>query len=178
MLVASPMRRTIQTTLIAFAPCIERGLNIVAMPQAQEASDATSDTGSSPERIRELFGDKVDLSHVEKGWNSNDGQYAVEPGTIMERARNLRRWLKAQKAREIVVVDHGKIAHFLTGDVNEKGEQTTGWWVDAEVRTFEFVEGEEVNGAGEDEAMIVETKASIARRERRDSPQHGSDNVE
>lgn len=126
LLVASPMRRTIETCLIAFTPCIERGLKVVAMPLAQEATNEISDTGSSREKIAELFGDKVDISHVEPGWNHKEGQYAVEPGTVMERSRKLRRWLKAQDAEEIVLVNHGKIAHFLTGDVNEKGEQTTG----------------------------------------------------
>lgn len=43
-----------------------------------------------------------------------------------------------------------------------------GWWKDAEYRTFEFVKhGSE---DGEDDAEIAETKESMERRHRADTP--------
>lgn len=52
-------------------------------------------------------------------------------------------------------MSHGFFNHYLTGDVNEKGEQTTGWWKEAEIRSFRF-ESEE-----DEEARIAETQESI-----------------
>jgi len=54
-------------------------------------------------------------------------------------------------------VSHGFFNHYLTGDVNEKGEQTTPWWQETELRTFFFVEDDE-------QAMIRETEESKMER--------------
>lgn len=157
------MQRALQTCLLSFAPCVKRGLRVLATPLAQECTDETSDVGSAPDDVRKLFGeDQVDLSLVEEGWNSKEGEYATEPSIVMARAAKLRRWLRSRKEQEIVLVSHGRFAHFLTGHVNEKGEQTTGWWQDAELRSFTFVN--ESNDQIDDDAMIQETKESRDRR--------------
>ena len=59
--------------------------------------------------------------------------------------------------KEVVLVSHGFFNHYLTGDVNDKGEQTTPWWEETELRTFSFVEGDK-------RAMIRETDESMRRR--------------
>lgn len=65
LLLASPLRRAIQTCQLAFAPCVERGLVIIALPTAEEVSDAPSDTGSPVEDLIKEFGDeKVDFDHL------------------------------------------------------------------------------------------------------------------
>lgn len=63
--------------------------------------------------------------------------------------------MRSRKEKEVVLVSHGFFNHYLTGEVNEKGEQTTGWWREAEIRSFTF-ESEE-----DEDAMIRETQESI-----------------
>jgi broad specificity phosphatase PhoE len=59
LLCASPCRRTIQTALFVFEPETKRGLKIVALADAQEGTDAPSDTGSDIPTIRKEFGDAI-----------------------------------------------------------------------------------------------------------------------
>ena len=69
LVVASPLRRTIHTALLAFAPEIERGLKILALPDIQETSSLPCDSGSELAQLREEFKHMpVDLSLVEDGW--------------------------------------------------------------------------------------------------------------
>lgn len=77
LLVSSPIRRAIYTTLIGFKSDVDRGLKVVALPDAQETSDLPCDTGGSVEKLQEEFGKdgKVDLSFVKEGWNVKVGLY-------------------------------------------------------------------------------------------------------
>lgn len=162
LLLASPMKRALQTCLISFEPCVKRGMTVVAMPWAQEATDEASDTGSPIQVIRRDFDSEVNLDLLEDGWFRKEGANGTEPDVLMERAVRLRRWLKARTEHEIVLVTHGQFAHFLTGNVNDKGEQTTGWWKEAELRSFDFVDGRV--GDPNDKAMIREAHESLKKR--------------
>ena len=104
----------------------------------------------------------------------HQGEYAFEPKALIARAAKLRRWIKNRPEKEVVLVSHGFFNHFLTGDVDENGEQTTPWWNEAELRTYSFVDGNvDANSAayvgggstvdGEDGAMIEETEESLRR---------------
>lgn len=160
MVLASPLRRTIQTALIAFAPYVQHGMKIIAVPTAQEASADPSDVGSDLETLKGWFDHDVDFRYITPDWNGKKGIYATDPKSTKERARQLRVWIKAREEHEIALVSHGDFAHYLTGDVNDKGEQTTAWWVNDEFRTFTF--SEENDG----EASLVETEESKALREK------------
>jgi len=124
---------------------------------AEEASDAPSDTGREPDVLRKEFPDIVDFNHVKAGWYIHEGDYAVDPKSLNTRAAKLRRFIRERREKEVVLVSHGFFAHYLTGDVNEKGEQTTPWWKETELRTFLFLNDGE-------EAMIKETDESMLRR--------------
>lgn len=187
LLLASPLRRALQTCAITFLPCLDRGMKIIALPMAEECSDAPSDTGSEPDFLREEFADKhgrdcISFDHVHEGWYVHSGEYATDPPALIRRAAKLRRWIKARPEKEIVLVAHGFFNHYLTGDVDEKGQQTTPWWNEAELRTFDFVDGDgtqdrvrpylggEALVDGEDAALIKETEESLQRlRGRRQS---------
>lgn len=106
------------------------------------------------------------------------GEYASEPKALIARAAKLRRWIKARPEKEVALVAHGFFNHFLTGDVDGNGEQSTPWWNEAELRTYTFVEGDSlkdfpavVGGTpdvnGEDGAMIRETTESLQRLKQR-----------
>jgi broad specificity phosphatase PhoE len=125
-LVASPLRRTLYTCLLSFAPVVERGVTVVALPDAQEISTWPSDIGSAPEKIKAEFGSKVDFGMVQDGWNdkSPNSKYEPVPDKLVQRARDVRLWLQ-KLAREagddaqIVLVTHGGILHFITEDWDE-----------------------------------------------------------
>lgn len=157
---ASPLQRTIQTAKYTFAERLEKIAPIVLLPYAQEATDLPSDTGSDRAVIEERFGKLVDASLVEEGWNSNTGIYAPTPQALKERAAKLKAWLRARPEKEVVVVGHGNFWHYLTGEVDENGKQTTPYWSNNEWRSYTFSE------AGKDGSVdLLEDEESIARRE-------------
>lgn len=128
-------------------------MKIIAMPYAQEVSDEPMDTGSEIAVLQKHFGDQVDFSECFDGWNKNEGIMATGPNALQARAARVRKWLRARPEKEIVLVAHGNFNHFLTGDVDDQGNQTTGYWQHAELRTYRFAED-----SPEDVAAIVESK--------------------
>ena len=128
--------------------------------------------------LKAEFPDKVDFDNVKHGWWVHQGEYAFEPKALIARAAKLRRWIKERPEKEVALVAHGFFNHFLTGDVDENGDQTTPWWNEAELRTYTFVEASSledfpayVGGTpsvdGEDGAMIRETTQSLQRLKQR-----------
>lgn len=155
-------------------------MQIIALPMAEECSDAPSDTGSDPDFLRDEFADKygrdcVSFDNVSQGWHVHEGEFATDPAALIRRAAKLRRWIKARPEKEIVLVAHGFFNHYLTGDVDEQGQQTSPWWNEAELRTFTFVDGDGTQDRvrpymggdalvdGEDAALIKETEESLKR---------------
>ena len=112
--------------MIAFKPEIARRLKVVALPDAQEASDAPSDTGSEVMVLKEEFGDTVSYEYVVGPWYEKTGLNAADIRSLLERARRLRTWLKSRtnEGDQTVLVTHGLFAHFITGHIDERGNQT------------------------------------------------------
>jgi broad specificity phosphatase PhoE len=126
-LVASPMRRTLRTCLLAFAPDVEAGKRIIAQPELQELSTLPCDTGSDLEVLtRDFDATKVDFSLVKDGWNdkSPESPWAPAIEKLDARAMRARVWLRelgaqckaAEGEAHIVVVSHGGFIHFFTQD--------------------------------------------------------------
>lgn len=212
LLVASPLRRTIQTCATAFKPVIEQhGLKILLVPAAEEVSDEPMDCPSGTETLRREFGeDLLDLSLLEddsaftddgkpstatkapssgpseppsssrhdsaapspsppaatatSNWRTHAGAYSAAPPAVHVRAQKLRRWLRARPEKEIALVTHGYFAHYLTSEVDAAGNQTTGWWEEAELRTYRFAEDGK-DGEADVAARLVETEESRKGRE-------------
>ena len=129
LLVASPLRRTIYTTLLAFNQEIERGMTVIALPEIQETADVPCDTGTDIALLKDEMKDKpVDLSRVMEGWNSKTGRWAPIADALQKRAREARQWLKARPEKEIVVVTHGGLLHYLTEDWTDYNQiMGMGW---------------------------------------------------
>lgn len=123
LLCASPMRRAIQTAALCFPSPAPRP--IVLLPDAQEATALPSDTGRARGEIEAEFGEAVDAGLVGEGWNSNEGEYAETKEALGERARRLREWFWGCGEGEVGVVGHGMFWHWVTGEVDERGEQTS-----------------------------------------------------
>lgn len=120
---ASPMQRTILTAKHCFQDVIPKTPTgkILLLPLAQEATTEPCDTGSSPEAIKQNFGDLIDASMLRANWTSKEGVYAATPEALVSRARQLRRWLRARPENEIVVVGHGAFFNYMIGAVSSDG---------------------------------------------------------
>ncbi|KAK2628307.1 hypothetical protein QTJ16_002953 [Diplocarpon rosae] len=77
-ILSSPLRRTLHTALIAFKPIIEKGLQIVALPELREYGNCPASTGSEIGTvIRELYSEEhvtrdcIDATLVPDGWEIN-----------------------------------------------------------------------------------------------------------
>ncbi len=123
--VASPMRRTLYTALLGFAPALERTGRVTALPLVQEVSVLPCDVGSDPAALQaEFAAGRVDLGLVADGWNNKGKGSPFEPevAKLDARARAARRWLRDLAAKDggedlhIVVVTHGGFLHFLNED--------------------------------------------------------------
>ncbi|ORY61514.1 histidine phosphatase superfamily [Pseudomassariella vexata] len=166
-LVASPMRRTIYTCLLSFAPVAKRGRKVIALPDAQEVSFLPCDVGLEREKLKEEFGDEVDLSLVHEGWNdkSIDSKYYPDAIKLESRAREVRLWLRnlvqsASDDSQVVLVTHGGILHFLTQDWDGLRPGSGTGWENTECRSYEFKDP-----SGQDpDASLVETRTSWRQR--------------
>ena len=128
LLVCSPLRRTIYTTLLGFKQDIERCGEVIALPEAQETASVPCDTGSDISVLRqEMAGKPVDLSRVKEGWNSKEGRWAPTAEALQKRARETRQWLRARPEKEIVLVTHGGFVHYFTEDWSGYKESLGTW---------------------------------------------------
>ncbi|KAK3117001.1 hypothetical protein LTR53_002083 [Teratosphaeriaceae sp. CCFEE 6253] len=138
LLVTSPLTRTIQTTRRGWAPALQRlGLaNVILFPQAQEVNDYPCDTGRPRAEIEgeaEFAG--FDLAPLTDDWTSKRGFWADDDETVAERARWVRRWLRARPEKTIVLVAHGDILRRITAG---PGGPSGYGWNNAEARIFRF----------------------------------------
>ncbi|KAI0889119.1 phosphoglycerate mutase-like protein [Annulohypoxylon maeteangense] len=138
--ISSPLRRTLQTTYLGYAPAIERlgGLkNVVVLPQAQECNNMPCDTGSSKEVLESIPEFAVfDLTPLTPDWNSKEGFWAPTVGALTERAQWVRKFLRDRPEKNIVFVSHGDILRRIT---TRPGRESSDYpWQNAEVRIFEF----------------------------------------
>ncbi|KAJ4339380.1 hypothetical protein N0V87_003317 [Didymella glomerata] len=150
---SSPLRRTIQTASLSLGPTLARKeVPFVLLPPLQEVSNVgcdvgLADTADDVKRILPtLFAEgelpfdynKIDASHVTKGWNSKTGYWAYERDAISKRASDLRGFLLRRPEKQVVLVTHGAFAHFLTEDWDVEDPMTGTAWLNCEHRVFDF----------------------------------------
>lgn len=181
LVLASPLRRTLQTASLVFEPALSaRGgkcaPRILALPDAQEISDDPCDAGSDPGVLRGIVEEEgwaVDLALVREGWNDKalEGRYSARSEAVGARARDARVFVR-DRVRElvrggdgearVVLVAHGGWMHYFTGDWEGAWEGAGTGWLNCEVREFVF-EGD-LMGDEDCEARLVETGESRRRR--------------
>ncbi|KAL8833109.1 MAG: hypothetical protein Q9170_004491 [Blastenia crenularia] len=167
LLVTSPLRRTIQTTLLGFEPEISRGIQCIALSEIQETSDLPCDTGSNLSTLKQDFKSKpISFSLVPEDWDSKQGRWAPVQEAIEVRCREARKWLKARDEEAIVVVTHGQVGEAaITPYAHAYSSRHVGTgWENVEFRSYRFVDHDDENAA------IEETVESRQRRSNKDKP--------
>ncbi|KAI9738714.1 MAG: hypothetical protein M1834_008219 [Cirrosporium novae-zelandiae] len=161
---ASPLRRAIQTAGYAFGPALRRSnVSFLLVPQAQEISNQPCDIGYDREILEtdipriileEDVGfnpSKTDASLLKAGWNSKRGIYEPRLAAIEKRAAALRTWLLKRPETNIVLVTHGAFLHYLTEDWTRYDPLRSTAWYNCEFRQFQFTED-----SNEQEAHLFE----------------------
>lgn len=120
-LLASPLRRTLETCILSFSTAVRAGIKITALPDAQEISGLMCDIGTERSQLEAEFGEKVDFSLVLDNWNDKSelSRFAPTATKLERRARDVRLWIQDIAKQEgedahIVLVSHGGILHFIT----------------------------------------------------------------
>jgi broad specificity phosphatase PhoE len=179
---ASPLTRTLHTSMLVFKDALRNSSGkgkckpqILAIPDAQETSDCLCDTGSDLDVLTAFCKDQdwpVDLSLLTPTWNVKtlSGRYSPHSDAIAHRAKAVRQLLR-RRARElasegddevtIVLVAHGGLMHYLTGDWEGADKYPGTGWFNCEARTYVYAE--DVMSDDED-ASLVETTESRQKR--------------
>ncbi|KAI9652139.1 MAG: hypothetical protein M1831_007171 [Alyxoria varia] len=137
LVVASPMRRTLQTASYGLSWLVKRGVRIIPRAEWQECSNKPSDTGSSVSALTKEFPD-IDFSDIKSDpeWPSKTGRYAYSKSAVENRGKEARLWLRQRPEQVIAVVSHSA---FLRTSVAQAR------FANADYRVFEFAEGPEDN---------------------------------
>ena len=135
-IVSSPLRRTIQTTLLAFSQSLDKrysdeetwgvfeGAELILSPDVQESSALPCDTGSDKSILVTEF-PNLDFSTLLPNWNLKEGRYEAENSAVQSRAAAVRKFLYHKlderesaddRRKDIVVVTHGVFMKHLSGD--------------------------------------------------------------
>ncbi|KAI5249363.1 hypothetical protein E4T43_00939 [Aureobasidium subglaciale] len=169
--IASPMKRTIWTALLSFAPAIKsKQLKVYALPELQETSDLPCDTGSKISDLEAEFkGQPIDWSYMHtppaKAWNVKSGKWSATASAVDDRARIAREWLYSRPEKEIVVVTHGGFLHYLTEDWMDKHSTAGKGWRNTECRSYTFGKNPKSG-----RPILLETSQSLAKRVGNDTP--------
>jgi broad specificity phosphatase PhoE len=135
--ITSPLRRAIQTSLAGFCHILDRryfdqasgrgveqGIALTLEPSLQERSAMPCDTGSERHELEREFLN-LDLEKLSENWQAKAGQYAEDDDSVTlraakmrERFRQLTLALHGKERRDIVVITHGVFMKFLSGEEN------------------------------------------------------------
>ncbi|QSZ31392.1 hypothetical protein DSL72_000957 [Monilinia vaccinii-corymbosi] len=112
------MKRTINTTLLAFKDVIDRGVKVQAIDLLQNWDSCPNGIGMDKEDLRAHFGEQVDFDKVGDGWNNkSSGMWASEnqEWKIPALKWKLGGLQSATDRIEVVIVSHGSTLDSLTG---------------------------------------------------------------
>ncbi|KAI0121489.1 phosphoglycerate mutase-like protein [Hypoxylon sp. NC0597] len=170
-IVSSPLRRAIDTALIAIKPLVGDELELILRPELQEVNASPSSTGSTKEQLQASY-NTLDMSALSDDWyiKGSDTPFAPNVEKVEARAKVARIWLRmlARKVVEsgnedahIVVVTHGEFAHWLTDNfIGVDYGRNSGWSV-CEFRSYQFTN---LDAPETEDVPLVETQESLERR--------------
>lgn len=128
-IICSPFRRTIETSLLAFPtllpPLAPIPIPFVIHPALQEINDGPCDTGADLDETKAHFPQWLDWSNCTEGWNSNQGFYKATAEVQLERGTFIRKLVKRRKEEVVVIIGH---AGFLRAILKiPKGVSLVDW---------------------------------------------------
>jgi broad specificity phosphatase PhoE len=125
LVLTSPQRRALSTTLLALPDAIERLLpqsRVVLVPQLQEINDLPCDRGSdrqvlesTPEYTTELRHGRLNFTSLTPDWNKKRGIYDPAPDALWARAQWVRHLVRDCEEQTIAIVAHGNFIRYLVG---------------------------------------------------------------
>ncbi|KAJ4991958.1 acyl-thioesterase ii [Stagonosporopsis vannaccii] len=164
--VASPLLRSLYTALLVFEDVLrfKPNLRIIALPELQETSDLPCDIGSSVVDLEKEFRTKpVDLSLVPHDWTDKvTGIFSPQSSCIAARCRKVRHFLASLRAKNVAVVTHGALLHYLTDDWHGATSGVGTGWYNCEARIYRFDMSTDSSIV---DAAIVETEESQLKRQ-------------
>lgn len=145
LVISSPLRSTIQTTLLAFPNALNKryydpasgkgvdgGAQLILDPELQERSALRIDTGSGREVLEKEF-PELEFGSLAEGWTIKEGAYAADDETAEKRAARVRSGLKervkelgGKERKDVVVATYGVFMKFLSED-QEIDLPKAGW---------------------------------------------------
>ena len=160
LVVTSPLRRAMYTTLFGWKPAIARlGIeNVVVLPEAQECADFPCDTGSSAQSLtNDADFNGLSFSRLTPDWTSKQGFWAPDDASLANRAAFVRRFLRDRPERDIVLVCHGDFLRQLTCDADGPSRS---FWKNVAMRVYRF----DPDTVDKDECLFVLEEAPEATR--------------
>ncbi|KAL5638475.1 hypothetical protein ACGC1H_005233 [Rhizoctonia solani] len=125
LILTSPQRRALSTTLLGLPDAVERLLpqsRVILVPQLQEINDFPCDRGSDrelleamPEYTTELKQGHLDFSPLTPDWNQKQGLYDPSPDALWARAQWVRQLIRERKEQTIAIIAHGNFIRYLVG---------------------------------------------------------------
>jgi broad specificity phosphatase PhoE len=139
-IITSPLRRCLQTTMHAFSQLIDSGeVRAIANPDLIEVSNEPCDMGTPLDRLREEFPNIQFPEELFPDIWPRSGNvfppkehtiFADAPVALSRRAQQALLYIKNLEDTEIIIVTHGAFAHFLfnnwmgqPGDSESRGTQ-------------------------------------------------------
>ena len=180
MITASPLSRTLNTAFLTFQPALTSSgkckPEILAIPDAQETSDYPCDTGSGLNVLRGITKENkwpTDLSLLSNDWNVKTftGRYSPYSEAIKARAKAVRKVLREEARKlseagdtdaQIVLVAHGGVLHYITGDWESADKHMGTGWANCETRAYTFAA--DFTTDEDSDAAWTETTESRAKR--------------
>ncbi|KAF3905265.1 hypothetical protein ABW21_db0205227 [Orbilia brochopaga] len=180
-LIASPLKRTLQTAIECFHPLIHRlsttniEWRVRVDPMFQETGEWECDIGTPVTQLAEFLPTTADEQHptlqpysqpglfdfspvlMYHDWPAKKGLYT--PVNAPTRAAAARRYLydNYSDEEELLVVSHGGFLHYLSEDWDSYDDAAGTAWANTEWRSYRI---QEING----EVKLVETAESLLRR--------------
>jgi broad specificity phosphatase PhoE len=109
--ISSPLRRTIQTTTLAFGDILsKRDLKVLLEPRCQETTSNLSDTGREYSDLFGEFGDIFDRNRLVDGWNSNTGRWQMNDENLKLNCAELKEYLDGLEHENVLLVAHGSVS--------------------------------------------------------------------
>ncbi|GAA5972423.1 hypothetical protein JCM11641_001837 [Rhodosporidiobolus odoratus] len=163
-IIASPLKRTIQTTLLGFSSLLpsstKQPVELRLLPQLQECGAYPCDIGGPLTETKSRFPDWLDWSVVDDApeWNRNEGMFEATEEKNIARARWVRQYLRELKCEKVVVVSHhGLLRRIVKAPHAHDRMKSPIQWDNATLREYRFADP----AGQDDEADLMRVEGSI-----------------